>query len=140
MKTQSGFTIIEVMITVAIVAILAAIAVPQYQDYVTRGELPEAQAGLSAYRVQMEQYFQDNRNYGTGSCGAPLPTYKYFTPTCILTTAGAGYTATATGLTASRVVGFAFTIDQSNNRVTTAAPSGWMPGTPCGWVTRKGSC
>ena len=39
MKKQSGFTLIEIFITVAIIAILSAIAIPQYQDYVTRGEL-----------------------------------------------------------------------------------------------------
>ena len=74
----------------AIIAILSAIAIPQYQDYVTRGELPEAQAGLGAYRVAMEQYYQDNRNYGTGGCGAAAPAYKYFTHSCVPTNAGQG--------------------------------------------------
>lgn len=143
MKKQSGFTLIEIMITVAIVAILAAVAVPQYQDFVTRGALAEAHAGLGAFRVQMEQYFQDNRNYGTGGCGisgTAAPVYKYFTHGCVLTAAGQGYVATATGVTVSRVNGFALTIDQSNNRLTTAAPTGWMPSPNTCFVTRKGSC
>ena len=143
MVKQRGFTLIEIMITIAIIAILSAIAVPQYQDYVTRGELPEAQAGLGAYRVAMEQYYQDNRNYGTGACGAAAPSYKYFTHSCILTNGGQGYTATATG-SGGKVTGpppFTFTIDQQNNRQTTNAPSGWAPSLPmtC-FITRKGSC
>lgn len=140
---QRGFTLIEIMITIAIVAILSAIAIPQYQDYVTRGELPEAHAGLGAFRVQMEQYYQDNRNYGPGSCGAAAPTYKYFVHTCVLTNGNQGYLASATGsATVGRVAGFTFTINDQNVRATTAAPTGWgaasMPAT-C-FITRKGSC
>ena len=142
MKKQSGFTLIEIMITIAIIAILSAIAIPQYQDYVTRGELPEAHAGLGAYRVQMEQYYQDNRNYGTGGCGVATPmSYKYFPQTCALTNGGQGYTATATG-TLGRVIGpppFVFTINEQNVRATTSSPTGWGTFATC-FVTRKGSC
>ncbi|HUL96521.1 MAG TPA: type IV pilin protein [Usitatibacter sp.] len=143
MVKQRGFTLIEIMITIAIIAILSAIAVPQYQDYVTRGELPEAQAGLAAYRVAMEQYYQDNRNYGPGACGAPAPAYKYFTHTCVLTNGNQGFTATATG-SSGKVTGpppFAFTINEQNARVTTSAPANWAPSLPypC-YITRKGNC
>ena len=144
MTKQSGFTLIEIFITVAIIAILSAIAIPQYQDYVTRGELPEAQAGLSAFRVQMEQYYQDNRKYGAGACGVTgtaAPVYKYFAHGCVLTNGDQGFTATATG-TGARVVGFVFTINEANARQTTATASGWAPATmpaQC-FVTRKGSC
>ena len=141
MTKQSGFTLIEIMITIAIIAILSAIAIPQYQDYVTRGELPEAHAGLGAYRVQMEQYYQDNRNYGPGGCGVAAPTYKYFTQGCVLTNGNQGFTATATG-TSGRVVGpppFVFTLNEQNVRATTSSPSGWGTFPTC-FVTRKGSC
>lgn len=141
MKKQRGFTLIEIMITIAIIAILSAIAVPQYQDYVTRGELPEAHAGLGAFRVQMEQYYQDNRNYGTGGCGAAAPVYKYFAHTCTITSGGQGFTATATG-TGGRVNGpppFIFTLNEQNTRATTSSPAGWGTFANC-FVTRKGSC
>ncbi|HTS84956.1 MAG TPA: prepilin-type N-terminal cleavage/methylation domain-containing protein, partial [Usitatibacter sp.] len=61
-RQARGFTLIEVMIVVAIIAILAAIAVPSYQDYVTRGRIIEATGGLGDARNKMEQYFQDNRS------------------------------------------------------------------------------
>ena len=113
-----GFTLIEVMITVAIVAILAAVALPSYNDYIRRGQLPEAFAGMSDLRVKMEQYYQDNRQYGTsgGNCadvatptwaaGTPTLTYsgaQFFAFTCAVTNGGQGYTITATGVTSEPV-------------------------------------
>lgn len=60
-RADGGFTLIEVMIAVAVVAILAAPALPSYRDYVTRGNIPEATSRLLTKQVQMEQWFQDNR-------------------------------------------------------------------------------
>ena len=51
------------MITLAIVAILAAIAVPSYSEYVKRARITEAVAALADMHVKMERYFQDNRRY-----------------------------------------------------------------------------
>ena len=60
---QQGFTLIELMITVAIIAILASIALPAYQDYVIRAKIPDATSKLALLRTRMEQYFQDNLTY-----------------------------------------------------------------------------
>ena len=64
-RAAAGFTLIELMITVAIVAILASIAMPSYQAYVRRGQLADAFKSLADMRVKMEQYYQDNKFYGT---------------------------------------------------------------------------
>ena len=142
-RKQQGFTLIEVMITVAIVAILAAIALPQYGQYVTRSSLVEAHAGLGGYRVLMEQYYQDNRTYtGAAGCGvtAMVPVYKDFTHACAVGVGGQTYAATATGNSGSRVAGFVFRINEANARSTTAAPAGWVAAPNCFTTRKDGEC
>lgn len=68
-KSMRGFTLIEIMIVVAIIGALAAIAIPMYNDYVVKARINEAVGGLSDLRVKMEQFFQDNRTYA-GACVA----------------------------------------------------------------------
>lgn len=63
---QAGFTLIEMMVVIVIIGILAAIAVPQYGQYVRTSQIQEAQAGMLQIRTRLENYYQDNRNYGTG--------------------------------------------------------------------------
>lgn len=143
MKKAAGFTLIEVMIVVAILGILSAIAVPMYSDYVKRGKITEATAALADYRIKMEQYYQDNRNYGSGDCGATIPTLKYFALTCELTNSGQGYLATATNVASGGLDAagnFAYTINHSNTKTTTKA-FGVAPSPNTCWVMKKGeSC
>lgn len=121
------------MVTVAIVGILAAIALPSYQGYVTRGRIPDALGTLAAKRVQLEQFFLDNRTYvDAPACAAASSTYFAFS--CTVQTATA-YTLQAQGQ--GSMAGFTYTVNQSNAKATTAVPSGWSTSTTC-WVTRKG--
>jgi type IV pilus assembly protein PilE len=125
---SAGFTLIELMIAVAIVAILAAVSLPGYTAYVQRGRLTEATSKLADHRTRLEQYFQDNRNYGpiaTG-CGVPVNASSsgYFTFNCVLTADPAATTQTddqsyvvhAVGVGA--MTGFEFTVSQSGAKQT----------------------
>lgn len=143
MRAARGFTLIELMISVAIVAILAAVALPQYSQYVMRGRITEATSNLSAMRIKMEQYFQDNRVYnGTNACShtagtiATLPDDTInFAYTCVA--AASTYVVTATG--AGSMAGGVYTIDNNGARASTP-PTGWA-NQGCGWVLKKdGSC
>lgn len=59
-KVQQGFTLIELMIVVAIIGILAAIAIPQYQDYVTRAKLSKAVSYVDPIKTALAVYSQEN--------------------------------------------------------------------------------
>jgi len=138
-----GFTLIEVMIVVAIIAILAAIALPAYSDYIRRGRIPEATSNLSSQRVKMEQWFQDNQTYYTTStntaCGVAVPTTTtYFTFTCVASSA-TKYVLTATGISTGTMAGFVYTIDESGNRTSAiTGVSGWTATSSTCWITNKG--
>lgn len=132
-----GFTLIEVMITVAIVAILSAIALPAYTAYVQRSRVPPALDALSAVSTRLEQRFQDTGSYANGdACGATLPTLDNFTIECELTDDGQGFSATATG--SGPVEGYGYSINHQGVRATTAHPKG-VPSTSC-WSMKGEVC
>jgi type IV pilus assembly protein PilE len=140
-KTDSGFTLIELLIVIAVIGLLAAIALPNYSDYVVRGKLVEATSALSDGRIKMEQFFQDSRTYAGGPAPADTTNFTYAAPNTGTPTTT--YTITATAKTGSGVDGFVYTIDQANVQGTSQAPAGWvaatMPAT-CWIVKRGGGC
>lgn len=64
-RQATGFTLIELMIVVAIIGILAAIAYPAYQDQVRKGKRAEGQAALLDMMAKQERFFTDNNSYTT---------------------------------------------------------------------------
>lgn len=159
MKKFAGFTLIELMVTVAIVGILATIALPAYSEYILRSQLTEPMTELASARVILEQYYQDNRQYGTTgapstwtTCPGSAPVGKYFNYSCgwrtsppLATAYGTdgqnqSFMVIATGIASTPTAGFVYAIDQRNGKQTITAPVGWaaatMP-TNC-WITKKG--
>jgi prepilin-type N-terminal cleavage/methylation domain-containing protein len=143
---SQGFTLIEVMITVAIIGILAAVALPSYRDYVLRGQIVDATSGLAAMRADMERHYQDNRTYASvGAFKAPcevLPASRRqvgsFTLECSGTPDATSFTIRAVG--SGPTNGFTYTVNQTNTRATPAvsSSSGWSTCTTA-WITKKGA-
>lgn len=79
MNKKRGFTLIELMVTVAIIAILAAIALPNYTDHVRKGRRASAQTFLTEAANRQAQFLLDARNYAVGS--AALTTLNMSVPT-----------------------------------------------------------
>lgn len=140
----TGFTLLELMMVVAVVAILAAIAIPNYSAFVTRSKIVDGTVKLGDFKTQMDKYFMDNRTYLNGAnCGIPNPAVganDNFAITCV---AAAGppqtFLVTGTGLAARGMTGFTYTVDQSNAK-TSAGPGGKYTNGACWALRSDGSC
>lgn len=139
-KQTKGFTLIELMIVVAIIGILAAIAVPYYGDYVIRAKIPEATSALAAKRVQLEQFFQDNRTYAAApACNADSASSKYFTISCPVAADATTFQVVAAGT--GSMAGFTYTIDQDNTKtsaIVAPAKAAWIASSGSCWITKAG--
>ena len=139
-----GFTIVELLIAVAIVGILAAVAVPQYSGYIMRSRILDAFAKLSDYRTRMEQHFLDRRTYvdDAGNCGiapsTPVGAADTFAVACTATARSDVYTATGVG--GKGMAAFVYTIDETGTRGTVSLPNGWKRTVDCWTIRADGSC
>lgn len=142
---QKAFTLIEVMIVVGIVAILAAVAIPNYNNFIIRGRLADMTGAMSTLRADMERYYNDNRTYTAlpapivSPCTSPPSVAGKYTLTCniVAATPTTPQTVTITGTGAAQISGFTFTISSNGAQATTAAPSGWGTSTTR-WCLKKG--
>ena len=112
LKPIKGFTLIEVMITVAIVALLAAIALPSYQSYVRKGKRSDATALLQSAAITQEKWRLSHATYAadttdisppcptTGACPSEQGNYTLATPTNVT---GSSYTLTANASSSSQL-------------------------------------
>ena len=142
MSLQKGFTLIELMIVVVVVAILAAIAVPSYSRYVKRGNAQEGPANLLAMKTQAEQYYADHPALGYQNsggtygapCTPPAASGGMFDYECIAPTRDT-FTITAKGKTGKNIAGWIYTIDQAGTRTSSGIDG--ASSTSC-WITTSG--
>jgi len=105
-QTQKGFTLIELMIVVAIIGILAAIAIPAYQDYTARSQMSEAMSLASGARTAVSEVFQTEGDFPTSNADAGLADAANISGTYVASVAvGAGGQITATLRGAAPVIG-----------------------------------
>lgn len=133
-KIQQGFTLIELMIVVAIIGILAAVAIPQYQDYITRAKLAKVAPAVDPLKTAFAEYVQNNGLLTAASAdmASTLLNGGAFTATAEVSTATVNVTLNAIVAT---LRGINSTIDGTTVTWTASSPAG---GTALTWTPTCG--
>jgi type IV pilus assembly protein PilE len=119
--SKSGFTLIELMIVVAVIAVLTAIALPSYQGYVARGKRAEARAEVLKAEGWLERYFTENNRYSDTATS----------------TVNAAFSSRFTVVPAIGAANYNITLAVAATTYTvTATPTGGMTGDACGSYTK----
>jgi type IV pilus assembly protein PilA len=131
MKTlQKGFTLIELMIVVAIIGILAAVAIPAYQDYIARAQVSEAVNLLASGKTGMAEYFADKAQWPVAASEVMGSTTGKYTGTiAILSSATTGTmtleaTMKATGINAAITSGTVLLTTTDGGKIWTCTSAG----------------
>lgn len=127
-NNQLGFSLLELMVVVAVIAILVTIALPNYADYTRRARIAEVTAELADTAIKLDQYFLDNRTFVSfSSCPANTVTFTY---ACNTFASSFGLVATGVG----QMTSFNYQLNEQNVR-SSATP--WGNNAAC-WVRAKG--
>ncbi len=138
--SNQGFSLIELMIALAIGAILASIVVPAYRDHILRAHIPQATSTLSSLAMRLEQTYQDNHAYGDEKkCSVAMPDDNFFTFQCAAENNGQSFLLTASGKRGGEMADFIFTLDQNGNTKTTKLPEAWGKTPANCWIAKRGS-
>ena len=121
-RRNRGFTRVESIVTVAVVAILATLALPSYGSSMRRGRTVEARTELAAFGIRMEQSYQTHGGYGKSSCTAALPAGPHFVFSCTLLNDGQNFRGTATGR--NQMTGYVYSIDDQGQVTAGSTPAG----------------
>ncbi len=113
-KAQQGFTLIELMIVVAIIGILAAVAIPAYQDYTVRSRVTEGLSLASAAKTSVSEFFSSNNTFPTNNASAGLPASASISGNSVTSVAVANGLITVT---------YNSTIPPSNGQTLTLSPT-----------------
>ena len=139
MKRQAGFTLIELLITLVVVGVLTAVAVPAYGSYMLRTRLTDAYAGLAGVQPLAEQFWANTHSFDELDDAEGFPDTTENFSYALSASSATAYTVTATGRNGA--AGFSFTIDQNGRRSTALTPAlvakGWTASAVC-WVSDKG--
>lgn len=94
-QSSQGFTLIELMIVVAIISVIAAVAFPSYKDHVQRTRQAEMQGQMSAFATTLENYRSQNFSYEDADTTLTAPSNDYYTVTLNVDADFRGYTLVA---------------------------------------------